>query len=191
MGNSTVESSGSIYEVSRPRWPRFNEPNLDRVFAPQDNGDDKDNDGAISRGASSFVYDRHDFFLGYWGDDVKPPQHFEEVNCEERPLLGICSGHTLCGQVYIELLWVKKLERKKGLLGSGARLLREAELLGIRRCQARGAYLNTFTTQGAEPFYASQGYKRLMVIPGTVDRVYMGKTPLQEERAIEGQLLEP
>lgn len=94
MSNSTVGSSSSIYEVPHPRWPRLNEPNLDRVFAPQDNGDDKDNDGAISGGASSFVYDRHDFFLGYWGDDVKPPQHFEEVNCEERPLLGMCSGHS-------------------------------------------------------------------------------------------------
>lgn len=89
---------------------------------------------------------------------------------------------------------------------SGARLLRQAELLGVRRCQARGAYLNTvrapvksvgrrqptvtltgldalqFSFQGAEPFYASQGYVRLMVIPGcfhgTVERVYMGKTPL-------------
>lgn len=48
-----------------------------------------------------------------------------------------------------------------------------------------------FASQGAEPFYVSQGYKRLMVVPGTVDRVYMGKTPLQEERAIEGQFLEP
>ncbi|CAO1632107.1 unnamed protein product [Parajaminaea phylloscopi] len=166
----------SFHEVAFPRWPQLDRGNLDLVFAADGQCLGA---GPCSSNEPAFTYDRKPFFIGYWGDDVAPPAGFEARNDPDRPLRGMCSGHTLGGQLYIELLWVDPVERRSGI---GAKLLRRAEGVGIERCDAKGSYLNTFSFQGAEPFYLKQGYRRVMTIPGcfdgTVERIYLCKTPL-------------
>jgi GNAT superfamily N-acetyltransferase len=92
-------------------------------------------------------------------EDGHTPLHI--VTCDENgAIIGGILGGTYWGWLYIDILWVDEIHRKKGI---GSRLLAEAE----EEARQRGCHhvhLDTMSWQ-APDFYKKHGYELIGVLP--------------------------
>jgi ribosomal protein S18 acetylase RimI-like enzyme len=75
-------------------------------------------------------------------------------------IIGGILGGTYWGWLYIDILWVAKAHRKKGI---GSMLLAEAEKEALRR-GCHHAHLDTMSWQ-APDFYKKHGYETIGILP--------------------------
>lgn len=75
-------------------------------------------------------------------------------------IIGGILGGTYWGWLYIDILWVAKAHRKKGI---GSMLLTEAEKEALRR-GCHHAHLDTMSWQ-APNFYKKHGYETIGILP--------------------------
>ena len=93
------------------------------------------------------------------GDDGHTPLNIVEYDTCGNVVGGIVGG-TYWGWMYVDVLWVHKDHRKKGI---GSHLLREAEKEAVRR-GCHHVHLDTMSWQAPE-FYKKHGYETVGVLP--------------------------
>ena len=93
------------------------------------------------------------------GDDGHTPLNIVEYDAEGNIIGGILGG-TYWGWMYVDILWVHKKHRKKGI---GSKLLFEAEKEAIQR-GCHHVHLDTMSWQAPE-FYKKHGYEVIGILP--------------------------
>ena len=93
------------------------------------------------------------------GDDNHTPLNLVEYD-ENGTVIGGILGGTYWGWLYVDILWVHKSHRHKGI---GSHLLLEAEREALRR-GCHHAHLDTMSWQAPE-FYKKHGYEVIGILP--------------------------
>ena len=93
------------------------------------------------------------------GDDGHAPVSIVEYDGEGDIIGGILGG-TYWGWLYVDILWVREDQRKKGI---GSRLLMAAEKEARRR-GCHHVHLDTMSWQ-APDFYKKHGYEQIGALP--------------------------
>ena len=93
------------------------------------------------------------------GNDGHTPIQIVEYDFDGNIIAGILGG-TYWGWMYVDILWVDKNHRKKGI---GSRLLLAAEEEAIRR-GCHHVHLDTMSWQ-APDFYKNHGYEVIGILP--------------------------
>ena len=93
------------------------------------------------------------------GEDGHTPLNIVEYDQEGNVIGGILGG-TYWGWMYVDILWVHRDHRQKGI---GTRLLFEAEQEAVRR-GCHHVHLDTMSWQAPE-FYQKHGYEVIGVLP--------------------------
>ena len=93
------------------------------------------------------------------GDDCHTPLNIIKYDEDGTPVGGIIGG-TYWGWMYIDILWVHKNHRKKGI---GSALLRMAEDEALKR-GCHHVHLDTMSWQ-APQFYEKHGYEVVGILP--------------------------
>ena len=101
----------------------------------------------------------NDFNREIVGEDGHTPINIVEYD-EGGNLIGGILGGTYWGWMYVDILWVHKDHRKKGI---GSRLLQEAESEALCR-GCHHVHLDTMSWQ-APGFYKKHGYEVIGVLP--------------------------
>ena len=97
------------------------------------------------------------------GNDNHAAINIVEYDEEGNVIAGIIGG-TYWGWMHIDILWVQKDFRKKGI---GSKLLAEAEKEAIRR-GCHHVHLDTMSWQAPE-FYLNHGYQVIGILPDIPD----------------------
>ena len=93
------------------------------------------------------------------GPDAHTPLHIVEYDKDGNVIGGIIGG-TYWGWMYVDVLWVHELHRKKGI---GSKLLQEAEGIAVQR-GCHHVHLDTMSWQAPE-FYQKHGYQIIGTLP--------------------------
>ena len=93
------------------------------------------------------------------GEDGHTPLNIVEYDENGNTIGGILGG-TYWGWMYVDILWVHKKHRKKGI---GSKLLFEAEKEAIQR-GCHHVHLDTMSWQAPE-FYKKHGYEVIGILP--------------------------
>ena len=93
------------------------------------------------------------------GPDGHTPLRITEHDKDGNVIGGIIGG-TYWGWMYVDVLWVHELHRRKGI---GSKLLQEAEGIAVQR-GCHHVHLDTMSWQ-APAFYQKRGYRVVGILP--------------------------